>query len=91
MKLFDAIYHIEQWQLGSDFEHIGDQDLIKVSGYLIMNVIPEHNIPGNVWYQIIGIMDWYGQNQFITDKQRYWLMANLNQYLDQRNLINEVF
>lgn len=87
--IFDVIDKIEMWRLKEVFDDISDYELIKVSEYLINNIRSDHDMPGKIWDQFLGIMDWYTDNQFITSKQRYWLMANLNQYLSQRDFMRE--
>jgi hypothetical protein len=87
--LSDIIYHLEItediYQL--DLSQI---DCIKTTKYLISNLQTNHQIPGNVYYQFLGILDWHREYGFITPKQHYWLIIHLWQYIDQRNMIGEM-
>lgn len=87
-SLENIIYHLEITE-DINLLDLTDSDCIKASKYLIMNLQDNHQIPGNVYYQFIGILDWHNEYGFITDKQWYWLMANLWHYIDQRNVIGE--
>lgn len=79
----DIIYHLEITNNQEDLD-LNQNDCIKISSYLINNLRDDHLIPGNVYFQFIGILDWYKEHNFITPKQHYWLMDNLWQYIDQR-------
>lgn len=89
MNIYNYIDQIEEWQVGNDFDNISDYALIKTTEYLINNLRTDHEIPSSVWDQFLGIMIWNARNEFITEKQRYWLMANLNLYLGQRDFALE--
>lgn len=86
--LGDIIYHLE---IAEDINQLdlSQGDCIKASQYLVNNLQINHQIPGNVYYQFIGILDWYNEHKFITDKQWYWLMCNLWEYIDQRDMVGE--
>ena len=79
----DIIYHLE---ITDNKEHLDlcQNDCIKASRYLIENLDVNHRIPGNVYYQFLGILQWHQDHGVITDKQHYWLMMNLWRYIDQR-------
>lgn len=87
--LGDIIYHLETTE-NIDHLDLTDRDCIKTAKYLIMNLQDHHQIPGDIYYQFIGILDWYQEHNFITDKQWYWLMVNLWRYIDQRDMVGEV-
>ena len=88
--VLDTIFEIEMWNKGDDFEHISDAQLIKASEYLINNLREDHSMPGNVWNQFIGILNYNIQHEFINEKQRYWLIASLKENLDQRDFAKEM-
>ena len=79
----DIIYLLEITE-DKDLIDLNISDTIKISSYLINNLNSYHQMPGNVYFQFIGILDWYKNNHFITDKQHYWLLDHLWQYIDQR-------
>lgn len=83
MTLTDIIYHLEITE-HEDLLDLNEKDCIKASLYLISNLNEYHTIPGDVYYQFIGIINWYEEKKFITDKQHYWLLVNLWKYIDQR-------
>jgi hypothetical protein len=79
----DIIYQLEITE-HIDLIDLSISDTIKITRYLINNLQDDHQMPGNVYYQFIGILDWHKENHFITDKQHYWLLDHLWQYIDQR-------
>lgn len=87
--LGDIIYHLEITE-DIDLLDLTDIDCIKATKYLIKNLQSNHQIPGDVYYQFIGIMDWYQEHKFITDKQHYWLLINLWKYINQRDMVGEI-
>lgn len=79
----DIIYHLEITD-NEDHLDLDESDCIKISSYLINNLNEWHSMPGDVYNQFIGILDWYNEHHFITSKQHYWLMIHLWKYIDQR-------
>ena len=78
----DLIYHVETTDL--DFIDITEDEAVKLSTHLLRNLRDYHEIPGKVWEQFAGICYWHRDNGFITDKQHYWLIVHLKEYIGQR-------
>ena len=79
----DIIYHLEITD-NEDLLDLSESDCIKASNYLLNNLNEHHLMPGDVYNQFIGIIDWYVEHRFITPKQHYWLLIHLWKYIDQR-------
>jgi hypothetical protein len=86
--IHDLIYLLEITDV-DDLEFT-NQELVYLGTYLIRNLTGNHSMPGKVYFQMIGICDWYRENQFLTDKQRYWMMDHLKEYINQRDFANEI-
>lgn len=86
--IHDLIYLLEITDV-DDLEFT-NQELVHLGTYLISNLTGNHSMPGKVYFQMIGICDWYRENQFLTDKQRYWIMDHLKEYINQRDFANEI-
>jgi hypothetical protein len=84
----DIIYHIEITDNKDDLD-LTITDTLKITSYLINNLQDNHQMPGSVYLQFIGILDWHKEHHFITDKQHYWLLDHLWQYIDQRQYTYE--
>jgi hypothetical protein len=78
----ELIYQMECSDQG--LAELSVSDALKLSRYLINNLNEHHSIPGKIYNQFIGILFWYNENNFITEKQHYWLLDNCQQYIDQR-------
>ena len=59
-------------------------EILEISRFLINNLIDDHSVSGSDYFQFCGILDWYKQQGFITNKQKYWLVDKCSQYIDQR-------
>ena len=84
----DLIYLLEVTDL--DDLDLNDKQLCSIGSYLIKTLRSDHQMPGNVYYQMIGICDWYKENKHLTDKQRYWMICNLKEYISQRDFTYEI-
>jgi hypothetical protein len=84
----DLIYLLEVTEL-DDLDLTAGQ-LVQTAGYLLGNLRGDHEMPGKVYFQMLGICDWYKENHFLTDKQLYWMMDHLKQYINQRDFANEI-
>ena len=84
----DLVYLLEITDL--DDLDLSDKDLSSIGLYLINHLSSNHSIPGKVYFQMIGICDWYRENKHLTDKQRYWMMCNLKEYISQRDFTYEI-
>jgi hypothetical protein len=85
----DMIYELEITNDIDDLD-LSESQCLMISSYLINHLRGDHTMPGNVYYQFMGILDWYKEHKFITSKQHYWLIANLWQYIDQRDPMIEM-
>jgi hypothetical protein len=83
----DLIYLLEI----SDIDElaVSEKQLVQIALYLINHLRSDHLMPGKVYYQMLGICDWYRENQFLTDKQNYWLLINLKEWINQRDFTYE--
>lgn len=84
----DLIYLLEITDV--DEMEFTEKELIQLGIHLLNNLRGDHKIPGKVYYQILGICDWYRENHFLSDKQRYWMMCNLKEYISQRDFMYEI-
>ena len=84
----DLIYLLEITDV--DELDLDDKQLVQIGVYLLGNLQSNHQIPGKIYYQILGICDWYRENHNLTDKQRYWMMCNLKEYISQRDFSYEL-
>ena len=84
----DLIYLLEITDI--DDLDFSDKQLCSIGSYLITKLRSDHLMPGSVYYQILGICDWYKENHNLTDKQRYWMICNLKEYISQRDFMYEV-
>lgn len=62
------------------------EDIVKVSRYLVNNLREHHTVNGNIWMTLCGIINWYDEKQFMTDAQTIYLIANTKKHLQERNL-----
>jgi len=76
----------------TDLDHIdlNDSQLCKVGIHLINHLRDNHEVPGRVYNQILGICQWYKEHHTLTDKQRTWMTYNLKEYISQRDFMYEV-
>jgi hypothetical protein len=79
----DIIYRIEMCN-NQDQLDLTQSDCLQITKYLVNNLNENHRIPGNIYYQFVGILAWNKEHGFITDKQHYWLLDHIWQYIDQR-------
>ena len=83
MHITEVLDDIQTWdkQLGSI--PYTDHQIVAVAEYFIRNLPRNHTVPGHVYLQILGEMDWHTQYGSLTHRQRRWLMHHLQQYRDQ--------
>lgn len=84
----DLIFLLEVTDL--DDLDLSEKQLYQLGIYLIHHLRDDHQIPGNDYYQIIGICDWYRQNGFMTEKQQIWMYYSLKNYISQRDFTLEL-
>jgi len=84
----DLIYLLEITDV--DDLDFSDKDLCRIGVYLLNHLPTDHQIPGKVYYQILGINDYYKNNHELTSKQRYWMRFNLKEYISQRDFSYEI-
>ena len=78
--LIDHAYDlIHTWSGGT--VTLTDRQLFQVTEHFIRTLPADHHVPGHTWSQMVGEMDWYRQNGFMTPRQRAWLMHNLREHL----------
>lgn len=78
----------------SDWNRIDDVfenylDVVRAINYFISNLKSDHSVPGNDYYQLLGIADWAKQNQTITQKQSRYTALTLALYWNQIDLFKE--
>lgn len=61
-------------------------DIVRISRYLINNLGEHHNVNGTVWMTLCGIINWYDEKEFMTDAQAIYLIANTKKHLQERSL-----
>jgi hypothetical protein len=84
----DLIYLLEITDV-DDLE-LSEKQVVQLGIHLLNNLRSDHLIPGKVYYQILGICDWYKENHFLSDKQRHWMYHNLKEYISQRDFSYEL-
>jgi len=62
------------------------EDIVKVSRYLVNNLREHHTVNGNIWMTLCGIINWYDKKQFMTDAQAIYLIANTKKHLQERSV-----
>jgi len=79
----DLIDYIEITEI-SELD-LSDKQLCLIGIHLINHLRSDHEIPGKIYYQLLGICDWFKEHHDLTDKQRIWMLHNLKKYIDQRD------
>jgi hypothetical protein len=86
--IHDLIYLLEITD--KDELKFSDKELYHLGLYLIKYLRDDHEMPGKIYYQMIGVCDWYKEKKFLTPKQQFWMKYALKAYIDQRDLMYEV-
>lgn len=66
---------------------IKETDLIKITDYFVSNLEKKHQMPGDVILSLASIVDWYREKQFITEKQKAYLVNSLIDYWNNLNAL----
>ena len=77
---YDDVFEDLRYNRGN---HTSNHDLVRTTIWFIKNLQETHTIPGDVLAKMMGIITWYGEHQFLTDKQSTWLKIHLAKYEEQ--------
>jgi len=66
-----------------DLSEISHRSLIKKIDYFTSNLCDNHELPGQVYETLIGIGYWARENEFLTSKQKWYVIKTLEKYQDQ--------
>ena len=65
------------------FNLTSEKDLIRSVDYFITHLRDDHEIPGEVYYTLLGIANWAREEKFVTHKQKAYVEHHLDYYSDQ--------
>ena len=61
-------------------EYTGDKSLVNATIWFLQNLQDAAEIPGMTRAKMMGIANWYGEHQYLTEKQSRWLQIHLQKY-----------
>lgn len=81
MLITTALEHIHTWSGRYPDITLTDRQLFQITEHFIRTLPRDHHVPGAVWNQMVGEMDWYREHGSLTPKQRHWLMHSLREHV----------
>jgi len=87
--LIDHLYwnnDILTWELLSEIKkQMNPHDLMMGIDSFLLNLKPDHELPGNDWYKLQGIANWIREENPLTPKQFNYSILTITSNWRQRN------
>ena len=83
MHITQALELIAEWHRDDATTPFTDRQMIQIADYFLRRLPKDHDMPGGVYLQFLGEMDWFREHGRLTLRQHRWLLHNIRRYQDQ--------